>query len=510
MPPILRSDGGCGHSLDPMPVRRTLARALAIVCIVMPAACSTDRAADDAAPTRPDSDGAFGWRSAGDGLQVGHLDVPIDRAHPENGTFTLLVERHLAERPSERIGSLLVNPGGPGFGGTGLAEAAASVYGRDVLDHFDIVGWDPRGTGRSVPRIDCVDDYDPYFSLDSSPDTPAEQHAVVDAATRFGAACVRRSGAILPFVSTAESARDMDAIRRALGEDSISYFGFSYGSELGVTWATMFPHTVRAMVIDGAADGTVGAVDQNLQQAAGFEAAFDAFLQDCADHTDCAFHENGAPAAAFDALNAAVDAAPVPTEAGRPGVTQGVLATAVADALYSRSSWLRLASALAALQSGEGAEILALYDDYYERSSDGSFGDELEAYFAIGCLDDPGITDPTALFARQDDFTSAAPRLGASWMLELQVCASWPVPASPVARTDAAGAGPIVVVGTTGDPATPLAGTRRQAEALVDGRLVVVTADQHTGYGLNDCVNDAVDHYLVAITVPKDELVCDR
>ena len=230
------------------------------------------------APPRPTID----WTTCGTGLDCGRLAVPIDHDRPDAGTIELSLVRHRASDPDRRIGSLLVNPGGPGFGGSVLAAQAEFVYGPELLGAFDIIGWDPRGTGASSPAVDCVDEIDPYFGLDSSPDDEAERRAIEDAADRFTAGCVRRSGEVLPFVSTTASARDIDLIRRALGEDTISYFGFSYGSELGAAWVTLFPDTVRAAVLDGAADPTVGYLEQNLQQAAGFEAAFDTFLADCA------------------------------------------------------------------------------------------------------------------------------------------------------------------------------------------------------------------------------------
>jgi len=460
-----------------------------------------------AGPT-PDTSKSFGWTEKSDGVEEGSLDVPIDPAKPKGAAFTLYIERHRAIKQAERIGSLLVNPGGPGYGGTELAEFAERIYGQHVLDHFDIVAWDPRGTGRSRPAVDCVDQYDPYFALDSSPDTPAEQHEIVSAAASFGNSCKSKDGAFLPFVSTRNSAGDMDSIRAALGEDTISYFGFSYGSELGVSWASLYPKTVRAMVIDGAADTTVDYLHQNLEQAAGFESTFDTFLGRCAKDTSCEFYNGGDPGTAFDTLNEAADANPAPSVAGRPSVTQGVLTTAVADAMYTESLWPQLETALADLQNGDGKGILDLYDDYYERTDDGTYGNELEAYFAINCVDDPGTKDPSALFAMQDEFARVAPRLGASWILELQFCATWPVPAAPPVPIDAKGAGPVVVVGTTGDPATPLEGTRHTSDALEDGHVIVVTADQHTGYGVNACVNDAVDNYLVSLDVPADGLAC--
>lgn len=454
----------------------------------------------------PDSS-VFGWSSSGAGLEEGHLDVPIDVANPDAGSFSLYMIRHLAD-PDQRIGTMLVNPGGPGVGGSYLAEYAEQIYGQGLLDSFDILAWDPRGTGLTTPTLDCVDDYDEYFALDSSPDTPDEQQAILTAAGSFGAACEQRSAAILPFVSTEATANDMDAIRQALGEDTITYFGFSYGSELGVTWASLYPDTVRAMVIDGAADQSVGYLQQNLEQAAGFEAAFDTFLADCSARPDCAFYNGGDAEGAFDALNAQADAAPVPGPTGRPVITQGVLTTAVSNAMYSQYTWPELEVALDDLGNGDGEGILSLYDDYYSRQPNGTYDDSLEAYFAINCLDDPGTKDPQVLFDMQDEFAAVAPRLGAGWILELQFCAAWPVPAAPPVPVTAAGAGPVVVVGTTGDPATPLVSTRNMANALEDGHLIVVTADQHTGYGLNSCVNDAVDAYLVELAVPNDGLEC--
>ena len=460
----------------------------------------------------PDTSKIFGWTAitgADKNVQSGHLDVPIDPAHPEVGNFTLALVRHLAEKQDQRVGSLLVNPGGPGYGGTDLAEFATQVYGQAVLDHFDIVAWDPRGTGKSVPAVDCIDQYDQFFALDSSPDAPADKQALLDEATTFGKDCVAKNSKILPFVSTADTAADMDAIRTGLGENKISYFGFSYGSEIGVTWASLFPKTVRAMVIDGAADTTVGYLQQNLEQAAGFESTFNTLLTTCAKNTACPFYNGGDPGKAFDVLNAAADANPVATVKGRPNVTQGVLTTAISDAMYDQSYWGQLETALADLQKGDGKGVLALYDHYYNRSSKGTYGNELEAYFAINCLDDPGTKDPNVIFAMRAQFEKVAPRLGASWISELEFCAEWPVPAAPPVAVDAKGAGPVVVVGTTGDPATPLTGTRNTSRALQDGHLIVVTADQHTGYGVNDCVDAAVDNYLVDLIVPPDELRCN-
>ena len=459
--------------------------------------------------TVPEDDSDFEWTRLEPGIEEGTLEVPLDYADPNGDTITLYLVRHKALETSSRIGTLLVNPGGPGFGGSGLAYSADGIYGQDLLDRFDIIGWDPRGTGLSQPAIDCIDDYDTYFGLDSSPDTPDERQALIDAGTEFGANCMRKNKKVLPFISTENSARDMDSIRAALGEEQISYFGFSYGSELGTTWATLFPDTVRAAVVDGAVDPTVGYLQQNIQQAAGFEATFATFLAQCSAAPECAFYNGGNAEAAYDALAEEIDANPVTVDSDRTDVTQGVLTTAVADAMYDQGYWPQLEQALADLQAGDGQGILDLYDDYFGYFGDG-WDDSLEAYFAIGCLDDPGSTGPDDLYSHEAEFAAAAPRLGRGYMAELTFCSVWPVPPVAIVDITGRGAGPILVVGTTGDPATPLQSTRNMATALEDGHLVIVTADQHTGYGVNICVNDVVDGYLIDPTAPlDDEIICD-
>src|SRR4051794_5449669 len=263
------------------------------------------------------------------------------------------------------------------------------------------------------------------------------------------------------------------------------------------------------MVIDGAADQTVGYLDQNVEQATGFERSLDTFLAQCSAESDCAFHNDGHAEDAFDALDDAIDRQPVKTTTGRPDLTQGILDTAIANALYTDDMWPSLATALADLQHGDGEAMLYLYDGYYGRGLDGSYGNQTEAYFAINCLDDPGSKDTQKVFDLQTTLADVAPRLGGSWVQELVFCAEWPVPPAPPVAVDARGAGPIVVVGTTGDPATPLEGTRNMSAALEDGHLIVVTGNQHTGYGVNGCVDAAVDDYLVTLAVPPDGLTCD-
>ncbi len=450
----------------------------------------------------------FGWEEIDDGIDVGTLDVPLDYDDPSHGTIELYVVRHRATDPDERIGSLLVNPGGPGFGGSYLAQYAPQIYDRGLVARFDIIGWDPRGTGLSEPAVDCIDDYDEMAGGDITPDTPDEREELIESAREFAEACEANSGDILAYVGTNNSAADMDSIRQALGEDKISYFGFSYGSELGATWATLFPDTVRAAVLDGASDPNADPDAGLVQQSAGFEGTLTTFLAECSADDDCAFHNGGDAEGAFDAFMADLDENPIPTESGRPDLTRGMALTAVAQAMYTPQLWDQLAEALADGRDGDGSGLLELYDSYYQRNPDGTYGNELEAFIAIGCVDDASRPTPDEADEIVPELNAAAPRFSPNTTGDYS-CSFWPVDGDQRATITGVGAGPIVVIGTTGDPATPLVSTEAMAEALEDGRLVIVEADQHTGYGVNDCIVETVNSYLIDLVPPPDGILCD-
>jgi len=462
-------------------------------------------------PQQPEVSGDFEieWESERADVSEGSLEVPVDYRDPDGPAFTLHLVRNRADDPSKRIGSLLVNPGGPGFGGSEYATYADSVYGEELLAAFDIIGWDPRGTGKSTPALDCVDDYDKYYAeFDITPDDEAERQVLVDTAEEFAAGCVERSGDILAFVGTNDSARDMEAMRLALGEEQLSYFGFSYGSELGATWATLFPDAVRAAVLDGASDPTAGLDAGALIQLAGFEDAVQAFLDDCSEDTSCAFHNGGDATTAYDELMTQLDEAPLPTEPDRPEANRVVAIGATIAAMYSSSRWPELAQALADAQEGDGAGLLALFDSYYQRLPDGTWGDELEAFQSIVCMDSPDRTTVEQEDAGQPEFNKVAPRLSPGSAGDY-FCTFFPESSDPRVEVSGAGAGPIVVIGTTGDPATPLSGTRTAANSLEEGTLVVVDANEHTGYSVSTCAQEFVHAYLVELEVPADGTECD-
>ena len=462
----------------------------------------------DAEGSVPSNSPALEWEELTEGVETASLEVPVDYEDPDGPTIDLFLARRPADDQENKIGSLLVNPGGPGFGGSDFAVFAEQVYGQPLLERFDIIGWDPRGTGLSDPAIDCIDDYDRYFaSADVTPDDDAERQQIIDLAEELTAACEDANGDILPYIGTNNSARDMDSIRRALGEEKISYFGFSYGSELGAAWATLFPETVRAAVLDGAADPDADPLESSIQQSKGFEATLTTYLAQCSADPECAFHNGGDAEGAFDELMRSVDESPIPSEPGRPDVNLAVFRQAVVQAMYSDSFWPQLSEALADAQNDDGEGLLALNDAYYQRSEDGTWGNELEAFQAISCMDQ--IERPTVEESDADALVinQAAPRVSPNTTGDY-MCTFFPEAIDPRVEITGAGAGPIVVVGTTGDAATPLEGTRAMTAALEDGRLIVVTADQHTGYGVNECVSDLVDRYLVDLEIPPAESEC--
>lgn len=446
------------------------------------------------------------WESAGAQTDTAVLAVPIDYDNPGAGSFEIFIARHRATDPANRIGALLVNPGGPGFGGSYLALSAPRIYESALVERFDIIGWDPRGTGLSAPVIDCIDDYDSIFgALDTAEDP---ESAAVALSLEFAEACRRNNAEIISHVGTNNSARDIDSIRRALGEEQLSYFGFSYGSELGATWATLFPETVRAAVLDGASDPNADRVQSSLQQITGFEASVTRFLAACSADEKCAFHNGGDAEGFFDQLMSDLGSSPIPSVPDRPMVGRSIATDAVIMAMYSERSWPALERALVQAHAGDGTGLLALHDSYYQRRSDGTWGNELEAFQTIRCADQPERPTIAQLESEQQLFVRAAPRLVPADSPVGVFCSFFPESIEPRATITGSNAGPIVVVGTTGDPSTPFESTRRMASTLEQGVLVIVEAEQHTGYNVNRCINDVVSAYLVDLVVPAPNTRC--
>jgi len=446
------------------------------------------------------------WQRCADG-ECATLRVPLDPARPQGATIDLALSRVRARDQGARIGSLLVNPGGPGAPGTGFAPVVASRLPDAIRDRFDVVGWDPRGTGRST-RVDCGDRLDYLFDLDVAPEDAAERAALEASGRRFADACAAGSGPMLPHLTSDDSVQDMELIRRALGDERLTYAGFSYGTYLGARYAQAFPDHVRALVLDGALDPSLDLEQTNVQQAQGFERALDAFFAWCASR-QCSFRNGGDPRVAYETLRASVDAHPM-TDSGRTfGATQ--LDLAVAAPLYlGADGYPDLAAALRAAQRGDPSALLDQFDEYVGRNRDGTYNGEWAAFLATGCADGPNPTIP-AFFAMQARAAVAAPDFGADNVGLGFPCSVWPAPA-PVQTprpVSAPTAPPIVVVGTTGDPATPVQWATALASELGSGRLVTVEGTSHTSLLNGDrCLDAIATAYLVDLVAPATAQTC--
>jgi pimeloyl-ACP methyl ester carboxylesterase len=443
------------------------------------------------------------------------LTVPLDYADPDGETIGIHVERRPADDQDHRVGSLLVNPGGPGSAGSDMASNASAYLGAPLLRSYDIVGFDPRGTGRSDP-VDCLSDadLDTYLAADPEPETTTEERDYVRESRSMGRGCVALSGTLASHISTEEAARDMDVLRAALGEALTSYLGYSYGTELGATYATLFPDRVARVVLDGAVDPTLTATQASLTQAKGFETALTAYVQNCVDVTDSCFLGDSAD----DGLQRIrdfldqVDEQPLTTSSGRP-LTLGLAITGIITPLYDRGSWIVLSQALRSAFGGDGSLLLVLADAYSGRQSDGTYASNLlEAFPAISCLDEPTGVRPARVPDLVPAFEKISPTFGESFAWGLIGCRGWPA-ARDVPRerivVDGVGAPPIVVIGTTRDPATPLEEAKALASQLSSGVLVTRDGDGHTAYHSdNDCIDHAVESYLIEGAVPADGLAC--
>ena len=450
------------------------------------------------------------WADCGSGFACAEIRVPSDYAAPSKGYLNISIIRAAATKPAKRIGSLFVNPGGPGASGVEFVRDGLELFPKALRERFDIVGFDPRGVNSST-AIRCIDNLDGHDALDPSPDNATELAALVDSAQEYADACAARNDTTLPYLSTDAVARDLDTMRAAVGDEQLTYLGFSYGTLIGVDYAERFPERIRAMTLDGAVDPSLDLETFRADQAKAFEGALKRFLADCAKRSACAFHEGGKSAAAFDALMASIDRKPIPALRLRDPrlVGPGLAWSAVLGALYSKEAWPTLAIALAQAKDGDGSIMLLISDPFRGRKANGSYSNMQDAYTANTCLDYPAPTDVKVFagWARQLD--KAAPHFAEMVAYNDLICAFWSVPAQGTPHAiSAKGAPPIVVVGSTGDPATPYHWAQSLADQLDSGVLVTRKGEGHTGYLESTCVQKAVDAYLLDLKAPKDGLTC--
>ena len=435
------------------------------------------------------------------GYQCATVPVPLDPSHPGGPTIGMAIDRHPAT--GHKVGSLLINPGGPGASGVDALPQVVPTMSKALRAAFDIVGFDPPGVARTAP-ITCLDSagLSRYFHVDPAPPTAAGFAAMVAADRAFATGCQARSGPELPHVGTLDAARDMDVLRAALGDSRLTYLGFSYGSLLGATYAGLFPTHVRALVLDGALDPALPTITQLDQQAASLDGQLQQFFATCASQASCLWKPAGSPAAAYQALVARVRSHPLPAQGTSRTVGPSELLYGTAVTLYSTSSWKDLAFALQAASGGDGTYLLQLFDQYTGRHSDGSYDNLFEANAAINCLDAPAPTI-AALTAAGPGAQAAAPIFGLQNIDSEVGCAVWPVPATgQVGPIRAAGSPPIVVVGSTGDPITPYTWAQSLARELAHGVLLTRVGDGHTAYLNSACIRADVDRYFITLAPP--------
>ncbi|GAA3741146.1 alpha/beta hydrolase [Streptomyces tremellae] len=526
-------------------MRRSLVAAVSVLSLVALAGCSdsgTNRSAAPAASSAGDSGASPApsdlgtqkpdWRACtapnvaqgggaapkplpgGTRWQCATMAVPLDYAHPSAGTLRLALIRAKAVDQKHRIGSLVFNFGGPGGSGvTGLPSFAKDY--EKLRARYDLVSFDPRGVGGSAP-VQCEDDrrLDTFYAQDATPDTAAEQKAYTAGLARYAAACERRSPRQLPHVGTTETARDLDLMRQVLGDKKLYYFGISYGTELGGVYAHLFPTRLGRAVFDGVVDPTQDAEQGALGQAKGFQLALDNFAEDCVARGDACRLPGSTPRQVESfvvKLLRGLDAHPVAGIGGRR-LTQTEGTNGVVEALYSKDFWPLLEQGLDEAHGGNGALLLALSDSLNGRDEHGRYSNTQAANAAVNCLDSKQRFSVAETRERLPEFRKASPAFGDLLGWGMLSCTKWPVPGRWThPDVSAPGAGPVLVVGNTGDPATPYEGAKAMEKALGKGVAVELTY-KGQGHGAYDsgsaCVQRTVNAYLLDGTVPKAGTVC--
>lgn len=450
------------------------------------------------------------WERCGGGSQCATITVPLDYSKPTGKTIELRARKVPARDRTGKVGTLFINPGGPGASGVEFAGSAAFVLGAPLLRKFDVIGWDPRGVGDSTP-VRCLDtaQLDKWIATDGSPDNEAEIATLNSEAKALAAGCQQRSGELLPHVSTKDAARDIDVLRGIAGDSELYYLGMSYGTLLGASYAELFPKNVGRLVLDGAVDPSRSAGQNNLAQAKGFDTALEAFAEDCAQRSCQLGSSKAEVLAKVDKLLTDSDANPLPGD-GKRDVTQALVVLGVIFPLYVKEYWPRLEEAVVDGLNGKGARLLALADEYTDRTPQGYSGNGNEAILAVNCIDRPDLTSVAEAKADEPAFKAGSPRFGTYLLWGSLACANWPVkPVDKPHAIKAPGAKPIVVIGTTRDPATPYEWAVGLAGQLESGVLITRDGDGHTGYNEgNDCVDNAVETYLVKGTAPSSDLDC--
>jgi pimeloyl-ACP methyl ester carboxylesterase len=442
----------------------------------------------------------FEWSDCSGGFECSTFAAPIDYANPENGDLSISVIRKVTTGKS--LGSLILNPGGPGGSGIEYTTYVEYVVSTTLQENFDIVGFDPRGVGASTP-VECLDDEqtDVYVALDGSPDNQAEINDAIKMSQDFAEACAVRSPDLYKFVDTVSAAKDIDILRALLGDEKLNWLGKSYGTFLGATYADLFPDKVGQMVLDGAIDPGLTNELLSYGQAMGFELALARFVDDCATRSDCPLDASGAAGISeVNDLLAELDANPIILDDGRE-FTQAMGTLGVVGSLYDkRYGWPDLRTNLTAAFEGDFTGLATSVDYYTGRNENGTYSDNSnDAIAAVNCLDraDRASVEQTIELAKK--WKVDAPSFGEYLAWSNVGCSFWKTPATGVAKTiSAPGTPTILVVGTVNDPATPYEWSMALADQLSSGVLLTLDGDGHTAYFQGSaCIDEVVDNFYL-------------
>jgi pimeloyl-ACP methyl ester carboxylesterase len=453
------------------------------------------------------------WKTCSKTFQCTDVRAPLDWSDPGKGEISLAIIRARATS-GHAIGSLLMDPGGPGVSGVAfLRDSLAFAVDKKVRADYDVIGIDPRGVGDST-AVKCYNaaGMDSYLFdiVPAQRGSDAWTRALKDENRAFGEACNANSHGILPYITTPNAARDLDLLRGVLGDTKLNYLGYSYGTFLGATYAELFPDRVGRLVLDGAVDPSITSIDLDTEQGVGFESAARAYMADCLKGRNCPFR--GTVDQALNDLGtllASLDAHPLTASDGRQLGADSMM-TAIFLTLYSQDSWKYLTKALSDALAGKPDVAFILADTYYNRQDGEYLTNETEAFRAYNCMDYPHDETPEQKAASEKTLAEKAPTF-APYLTGPNPCEDWAYPATGKPhRITAEGAAPIVVVGTTNDPATPYKWAVSLADQLSSGVLVTRVGEGHTGYNKgNSCVDNAVDQYFLKGTVPQDGLRCE-
>lgn len=454
------------------------------------------------------------WQDCYEDFQCTTLDVPVDYSDLTVGTFEISVLRYLAADQKNRIGSLVVNPGGPGSSGVNYAYNAEYLFSPDITDRYDIVGFDPRGVAESAP-IRCLTDseIDENYAADAKPDNASELREAIKETKKYVEKCLDQNKHLTSF-STANAARDMDVLRAALGDEKLNYMGKSYGTFMGSLYAQLFPDKIGRVVLDGAIDPTISQYDQVLTQAMSFDNALDQFLQECEKFKNCSLPTKVDQARkAIISLLATTAKKPIPLknpDGDKRQVTETLLMLGMAEAFYdSEEGWPILRKAFGEIKLGYGDTMIKLADNYSGRQRDGSYrSNEFDSGSIIDCLDFSDTRTVEDMTEDSKEISKLAPVFGPYLGYAGLTCKYLPA-TTPVTITSISVEAPILIIGTTRDPATPYAWAVALQKIIANSQLMTLVGDGHTGHNRGSaCIDNAVDDYYLKGLLPAKNLRC--